>query len=66
MKTQKKKTKTTKQNKTKRNKNSKNTLQCSTRKKNNKYQIGTSGFMVSQKLWFNLGCLNCIEINSTF
>ena len=66
MKTQKKKTKTNKQNKTKRNKSSKNTLQCSTRKKNNKYQIGTSGFMVSQKLWFNLGCLNCIEINSTF
>ena len=22
--------------------------------------------MVSQKIWFNLGCLNCIEINSTF
>ena len=66
MKTQKNKTKTNRKNKTKRNKSFKKTLHCTTRNKNDKYQIGTSGFMVSQKLWFNLGCLNCIEINSTF
>mgnify|MGYP006413263903 FL=1 len=28
--------------------------------------IGTSGFMISQKVWFSFLCLNCIEINSTF
>ena len=33
---------------------------------NGKYQIGTSGFMVSQSVWFKLDCLNCIEINSSF
>jgi uncharacterized protein YecE (DUF72 family) len=33
---------------------------------NTKYQIGTSGFMVSQSVWFDTNCLNCIEINSTF
>ena len=62
MKTQKKKTKTN--NKTKRNKSSIKTLHCITRNKNDKFQIGTSGFMVSQKIWFNLGCLNCIEIKN--
>lgn len=35
-------------------------------KSNGRFLIGTSGFMVSQKIWLNLGCLNCIEINSTF
>ena len=28
--------------------------------------IGTSGFMVNKKTWFDLPSLNCIEINSTF
>ena len=28
--------------------------------------IGTSGFMISQNVWFSFPCLNCIEINSTF
>jgi len=28
--------------------------------------IGTSGFMVSQNVWFSFPCLNSIEINSTF
>ena len=37
-----------------------------TKKPNGKYQIGTSGFMVSQSVWFKLDCLNCIEINSSF
>ena len=35
-------------------------------KPSSKYQIGTSGFMVSQSVWLSLGCLNCIEINGTF
>lgn len=42
------------------------TLSCPTRSSSNKYQIGTSGFMVSQSLWFSFACLNCIEINGTF
>ena len=29
-------------------------------------EVGTSGFMSSQKQWLNLPMLNCIEINSTF
>lgn len=30
------------------------------------WNIGTAGFMISQKQWFALNILNCIEINSTF
>ena len=30
------------------------------------WNIGTAGFMISQKQWFELNTLNCIEINSTF
>ena len=37
-----------------------------TQRSGNKYQIGTSGFMVSQKKWSELPCLNCIEINGSF
>ena len=33
---------------------------------NKQWFIGTSGFMVSQKLWLELPGLNCIEVNSTF
>ena len=29
-------------------------------------EVGTSGFMSSQKQWLNLPMLNCIEVNSTF
>ena len=29
-------------------------------------EVGTSGFMTSQKQWLSLPMLNCIEINSTF
>ena len=36
------------------------------RNASNKYQIGTSGFMVTRTQWISLECLNCIEINSTF
>jgi uncharacterized protein YecE (DUF72 family) len=39
---------------------------CLLRDSGNKYQIGTSGFMVSRAQWLSLSCLNCIEINSTF
>ena len=39
---------------------------CPQREGDAKYQIGTSGFMVSRALWTSLPCLNCIEINSTF
>ena len=39
-------------------------LKCNNNK--NKFQIGTSGFMISQEKWLELNCLNCIEINSTF
>ena len=39
---------------------------CRTRSVSNKYQVGTSGFMVSRAQWLSLECLNCIEINSTF
>lgn len=53
-------------NKTRRNRGSSQTLTCPTRSVNDKYQIGTSGFMVSQSMWLSLGCLNCIEINGTF
>lgn len=42
------------------------TRRCDPRSSANKYQIGTSGFMVSRPQWMALGCLNCIEINSTF
>ena len=41
-------------------------LVCKTRAASNKYQIGTSGFMVSQSQWLGFKCLNCIEINGTF
>lgn len=53
-------------NKTRREKSSYQTLTCPSRRMNTKYQIGTSGFMVSQSVWLDLGCLNCIEINGTF
>ena len=33
---------------------------------NKQWFIGTSGFMVSQKIWLDLPGLNCIEVNSTF
>ena len=39
---------------------------CKTRNASNKYQIGTSGFMVSQSQWLDMKCLNCIEMNGTF
>ena len=39
---------------------------CKMRTASNKYQIGTSGFMVSQAQWLDMKCLNCIEINGTF
>ena len=39
-------------NKTRRNRSSSQTLTCPTRSVNDKYQIGTSGFMVSQSMWF--------------
>ena len=39
---------------------------CTERTSGAKYQVGTSGFMVSKSLWTSLPCLNCIEINSTF
>lgn len=39
---------------------------CASRGRSNKYQVGTSGFMVSRSQWLSLECLNCIEINSTF
>ena len=39
---------------------------CTRRLAAAKYQVGTSGFMVSKKDWLELPCLNCIEINSTF
>jgi uncharacterized protein YecE (DUF72 family) len=39
---------------------------CVAREAQAKYQVGTSGFMVSKATWLKLPCLNCIEINSTF
>ncbi len=42
------------------------TIQCSPRTADAKYQIGTSGFMISQSQWLKFQCLNCIEINGTF
>ena len=36
------------------------------RNTSNKYQVGTSGFMISRSKWMSLEYLNCIEINSTF
>ena len=31
-----------------------------------RFQIGTSGFMTSQKLWLKCKSMNCIELNSSF
>ena len=42
------------------------TVACPPRGAGSKYQVGTSGFMVSKATWLKLPCLNCIEINSTF
>ena len=42
------------------------TIACASRLAGAKYQVGTSGFMVSRSAWLKLPCLNCIEINSTF
>lgn len=42
------------------------TVACMPRGAGSKYQVGTSGFMVSKSTWLKLPCLNCIEINSTF
>ena len=42
------------------------TVSCPDRVAGAKYQVGTSGFMVSKGVWTSLPCLNCIEINSTF
>lgn len=42
------------------------TIDCVARTAGAKYQVGTSGFMVSKSAWLKLPCLNCIEINSTF
>ena len=62
-----KKTLKIKKNSTRRNKRSSGIeKEICTRRPNEKYQIGTSGFMVSQNIWFKLDCLNCIEINSSF
>ena len=36
------------------------------RRNNSLFCVGTSGFMVPQRTWLSLECLNCIEINSTF
>ena len=41
-------------------------VKCGVRSKDSKYQVGTSGFMVSQAQWSKLSCLNCIELNSSF
>jgi uncharacterized protein YecE (DUF72 family) len=41
-------------------------MPCNTRNSDNRYQVGTSGYMVSKKKWLSLPCLNCIEINSSF
>lgn len=41
-------------------------VRCDVRSKDAKYQVGTSGFMVSQSQWSKLSCLNCIELNSSF
>ena len=41
-------------------------MQCRTRSANNRYQVGTSGFMVSKSKWLQEPCLNCIEYNSSF
>lgn len=41
-------------------------IDCSARSSGARYQVGTSGFMVSQKQWTKLQCLNCIELNSSF
>ena len=44
----------------------KNNIKCLERSALDKYQIGTSGFMISKTNWLKLQCLNCIEINGTF
>jgi len=41
-------------------------IECSTRDAGARYQVGTSGFMISQKQWTKLHCLNCIELNNSF
>ena len=41
-------------------------MKCSTRSAGNRYQIGTSGYMVGKAKWLKQPCLNCIEYNSSF
>jgi len=36
------------------------------RPQNVRFQVGTSGFMTTQKQWCKMGALNCIEFNSSF
>lgn len=53
--------------KTRRAPTNRGTKRCSQRRAEPvRYQIGTSGFMVSRKKWDQLHCLNCIEMNSSF
>ncbi len=41
-------------------------MECVERSATAKYQVGTSGFMVTPKQWSKMSCLNCIEVNSSF
>jgi len=41
-------------------------MKCRQRTAKPRYQVGTSGYMVTRKKWEKLACLNCIEINSSF
>ena len=57
----------TRSNKRKSNRKTRKLLELECKKnRSNKFLIGTSGFMISQKKWMDLACLNCIEINGTF
>ena len=53
-------------NRKKQTRRRKNNIKCLERAASDKYQVGTSGFMVSKTNWLKLQCLNCIEINGTF
>jgi len=53
-------------NRKKQTRRKKNNIKCLERGASDKYQVGTSGFMISKTNWLKLQCLNCIEINGTF
>ena len=53
-------------NRKKQTRRKKNNIKCLERGASDKYQVGTSGFMISKGNWLKLQCLNCIEINGTF